>query len=131
MSFKKIKYILIFILFSGISFAQKQTSVKGVVVDSKTGEPLPFVTVMFDGTTIGVNTDFEGQYVLQVDSNIKYKKRSRLLGGRIIQARSGYPGHHVVESVVRDLRDFYARTGNSHQSIKRCQKYQENAHLAT
>jgi len=71
-SLRKLKYILLFILFSGILLAQKQTVIKGVIVDSKTGEPLPFVTVMFDGTTFGVNTDFEGQYVLQVDSNAKY-----------------------------------------------------------
>ena len=74
MSFKKLKYILVFVLFSSIAFAQKQTVIKGIIVDSKTGEPLPFVTVTFDGTTLGVNTDFEGQYVLQVDSTIKYNK---------------------------------------------------------
>ncbi len=72
MSFKKFRYLLFFILFSVIAYAQKQTSVKGVITDSKTGEPLPFVTVMFNGTTLGVNTDFDGQYVLTVDSNKKY-----------------------------------------------------------
>jgi hypothetical protein len=71
-SFKKFRYLLFFILFSVIAYAQKQTSVKGVITDSKTGEPLPFVTVMFNGTTLGVNTDFDGQYVLTVDSNKKY-----------------------------------------------------------
>lgn len=66
------RYIFVFIVLSVSSYAQKQTTIKGFISDSKTGEPLPFVTVMFDGTSVGVNTDFDGQYILQVDSNIKY-----------------------------------------------------------
>ncbi|MEO8761177.1 MAG: carboxypeptidase-like regulatory domain-containing protein, partial [Bacteroidia bacterium] len=67
-------YIILFMLFSGVSYAQNQTIIKGIISDFKTGEPLPFVTVMFDGTTFGVNTDFEGQYVIEVDSSTKYNK---------------------------------------------------------
>ncbi|MEB2774259.1 DUF5686 family protein [Algoriphagus sp. D3-2-R+10] len=36
--------------------------VKGKVTDSATGDPIPFASVLLKGTTIGVSTDFEGNY---------------------------------------------------------------------
>ncbi len=72
MNAKFLKYIVVFILFASHLFAQQQTFIKGVITDAKTREPLPFVTVMFEGTTLGVNTDFDGQYVIQADSSTKY-----------------------------------------------------------
>lgn len=55
--------LLLLLLCSQHVFAQI-TTVKGVVKDDKTGEVLPFVTVSFDGTTIGVNTDLNGAFEL-------------------------------------------------------------------
>lgn len=40
-------------------------NVKGVVTDSK-GEPLPGVTVLLKGTTLGVATDVDGKFSLQI-----------------------------------------------------------------
>ncbi|MBL4592509.1 MAG: carboxypeptidase-like regulatory domain-containing protein, partial [Flavobacteriales bacterium] len=45
--------------------AQKLTRVKGVVLDSKTREPLPFVNVVFKGANIGTTTDFDGKYYIE------------------------------------------------------------------
>ena len=45
--------------------AQKLTRVRGVVLDSKTKEPLPFVNVTFKNANIGTTTDFDGKYDLQ------------------------------------------------------------------
>ena len=41
------------------------TKLRGRVVDSQTGEPLPFVNVSFMGTTIGTVTDFDGNFFLE------------------------------------------------------------------
>ncbi|WP_346860851.1 carboxypeptidase-like regulatory domain-containing protein [uncultured Draconibacterium sp.] len=43
---------------------QKKT-ISGKVTDSK-GEPLPGVTVIVKGTTIGITTDFDGNYTLEI-----------------------------------------------------------------
>lgn len=49
------------------SWAQS-TRVRGIVTDADTGEPLPFVGVYFDGTTIGISTDMHGRYSLETRS---------------------------------------------------------------
>jgi hypothetical protein len=51
------------LFFAQISVAQ-QTKIRGKVTDQLTNEPIPFATVVFKGTTIGTNTDFDGNYVL-------------------------------------------------------------------
>jgi TonB-dependent starch-binding outer membrane protein SusC len=48
----------------------QQGKVTGIVKDVKTGEPLPGVTVMIDGTTKGYITDASGKYTIDaVDNN--------------------------------------------------------------
>jgi hypothetical protein len=42
--------------------------VKGVVTDVKTGETLPFVSVVVPGTTIGTATDVDGKYSLNLSA---------------------------------------------------------------
>ena len=49
-----------------ISFAQQQMTVSGTVTDSN-GMPLPGVNVLVKGTTQGVQTDFDGNYSIEVD----------------------------------------------------------------
>ena len=49
---------------SSFSYAQT-TKVKGRVTDIETGEGIPFVSVFFKGTTIGVSTDIDGYYTLE------------------------------------------------------------------
>ncbi|MGA0556025.1 DUF5686 family protein [Larkinella sp. VNQ87] len=56
------------LLISSISTAQT-TLVKGVVTDAKTGETLPFVSVVVPGTTVGTATDADGKYNLTVPAN--------------------------------------------------------------
>ncbi|MFN0048553.1 MAG: DUF5686 family protein [Cytophagales bacterium] len=41
-----------------------QFSIKGKVTDAANGEPLPFVIIQFKGTSIGAQTDFEGNYAI-------------------------------------------------------------------
>lgn len=47
----------------------QQITVKGVVKDDDTGETLPAVTIMEKGTSNGTVTDFDGNYVLTVESS--------------------------------------------------------------
>ena len=49
-------------------FAQSKYEVKGVVVDT-TGTPVIGASVVEQGTTNGVTTDVNGQYVLSVNSS--------------------------------------------------------------
>lgn len=46
------------------------TKVKGDVVDSKSGEPMPFVNIVFKGTTIGTTTDINGEFELEAQRAI-------------------------------------------------------------
>ncbi len=58
--------LLVFItfLFSVPAFGQK-TKIMGVVKDAVTNDPIPFVNVYFQSTTIGVTTGFNGEYSLE------------------------------------------------------------------
>mgnify|MGYP006251405147 FL=1 len=56
-------YIL-FVIFSLTGFSQNGT-VTGTVSDSETNEPLPGVNVVVKNTTIGTNTDFDGNFSIE------------------------------------------------------------------
>src|SRR5690606_10990527 len=56
-------FFLFLFLISTQSFAQ--FVVKGKVTDSATGDPIPFASVLFKGTTVGISTDFEGNYSIE------------------------------------------------------------------
>ena len=57
----------LFVLCTTVLFAQQKT-IKGIVVDA-TGEPLIGVNVSVKGTTIGIITDIDGKYTLEVPTN--------------------------------------------------------------
>lgn len=72
------------IFFSASSLAQ-ETIVTGKITDAASGDPMPFVNVIFKGTTNGANTDFDGNFTIKtsqpVDSVIAsfvgYKTRAK------------------------------------------------------
>jgi TonB-dependent Receptor Plug Domain. len=47
---------------------QEKKEIKGTVTDDQ-GVPLPGVSVVIKGTSVGVATDIDGNYVLEIDSN--------------------------------------------------------------
>jgi hypothetical protein len=55
----------ILVLVSGLRLLAQETVVSGKVTDAGSGDPLPFVNVVFKGTSIGTTTDFEGIYRLK------------------------------------------------------------------
>ena len=64
---KNIRYILLGLLMLATSavYAQNLT-VTGTVVDSSTGEPVPFASIRIDGTMTGGMTDLDGIYSIDV-----------------------------------------------------------------
>jgi len=80
-------------LFSAVFSYAQNTKVSGKIVDAISREPLPFVNIIFKGTTVGVTTDIEGKYTmsttLKVDSlvvsYIGYTKVTRAVKAGITQ----------------------------------------------
>ena len=77
-----LKRILSIVLLVGcaLSMAAQTTRVRGQVRDAETGDPLPFVGVYFDGTTIGISTDLEGRYSIETRSPEARMLTATLLG---------------------------------------------------
>lgn len=126
---KIIRYIWLFVLLEtivGLSIlhAQSITSASGIVKDSITGEPLPFVSVYFDGSTIGVMSDDNGAFSLQNDkgyttlaaASLGYDtKRITLKPGRkneglIVLIKP--TAFELSEVVVKPKREKYTRKDN-------------------
>ena len=63
MSFKKIAMTLALVLSTVMAVAQTKT-VKGVIYEEETGEPMPGATVSVEGSTRGVMTDLDGSFEL-------------------------------------------------------------------
>lgn len=59
--------LLYLMLFPLLGWAQVQVS--GKVTDADTGEPLPGVAITVEGTTLGTQTDLEGNYELSVPNS--------------------------------------------------------------
>jgi hypothetical protein len=60
-------YTLIFLLiFPPFYLISQVTKIMGKVIDIKTQEPIPFVTIAFKGGQIGTSTDFNGEYSIEV-----------------------------------------------------------------
>jgi hypothetical protein len=71
---------MLLLSFSAVS---QTTKVTGKIVDAITREPLPFVNIVFKGTTVGGTSDFEGKFsittTLRVDSiSISYVGYNKL-----------------------------------------------------
>lgn len=53
----------------GIALSAQDITVEGVVIDSSTGEPVPFASIRVDGTMIAGMTDADGVYAIAVPSD--------------------------------------------------------------
>jgi len=62
----KLMLFLFAILITTVGYSQVKT-ITGKVTDAQNGEPLPGVTVVVKGTTIGTATNFDGDYSLNVE----------------------------------------------------------------
>lgn len=124
-----IRYIILIALLQAVagiflSHAQSFTSASGIVKDSITGEPLPFVSVYFDGSTIGAMTDNNGTFTLQ--NNQGYTKLAAASLGydtKFIDLKPGKKNDNlevllkptafeISEVVVKPKREKYTRKDN-------------------
>jgi hypothetical protein len=69
------------------SVTSGETVVQGKVTDASSGDPIPFVNVVFKGIPVGANTDFDGNFIIKtkepidsvVASYIGYKSRIKAI----------------------------------------------------
>ena len=73
-------FLVFFALFLSITAAAQTTRIKGSVRDAETDEPIPFVSVYFDGTVIGISTDLEGNFSLETRSTDITTLTAHLIG---------------------------------------------------
>lgn len=73
-------YLFLLFLLPLASMAQTvTTSVQGRVRDAETNEPIPFVQVVFEGSTVGTETDMDGHFTLSNDKGLT-KLQFRMMG---------------------------------------------------
>lgn len=78
----KYKLLLLALLLLGPVVAEAQqttTAVQGRVRDAETNEPIPFVQIVFEGTTIGTETDMDGKFSISNTQGLT-KLQFRMMG---------------------------------------------------
>ena len=102
------------LLFFSVSLYAQQTIVKGKVTDANSGDPIPFVNVVFRGTSIGSTTDFDGNYTIKTSaptdslsaSYIGYKPKQK----KIIKGISQIIDFQIEED-IQQLEEFVVKPG--------------------
>ncbi|GIV28592.1 MAG: membrane protein [Bacteroidia bacterium] len=94
-------------------FSQQKYTISGKVFDASTKEPLPFVPLIIKGTTIGTQTDFDGNFTLKTDKigdsliavYVGYKRTARPIQKGVFQQVINMPmeleGIALEEVVVK------------------------------
>ncbi|MDR3652748.1 MAG: DUF5686 family protein [Paludibacter sp.] len=122
---KKYLPLSIFILLLNCCYinVSAQNRVIGIVTDSVTKEPLPFISVLVRGTAIGAMTDNSGKFSLTVPDgdqsislkSIVYKEKiisftnKKLINLKIQLCRTSYA---MSEVVIRPKKERYKKKGN-------------------
>jgi TonB-dependent receptor len=65
----KFTLVLLLIFFFSSSYAQKG-KITGVINDAEVNDVLPFANVSVKGTSIGATSDFEGDYIIEVEEGV-------------------------------------------------------------
>ena len=95
-----------------VSAAGQETVVQGKVTDAGSGDPIPFVNVVFKGTGIGGTTDFDGNFTIRstkptdsvVASYIGYKSKAKAIKKGVRQVANFQLAEdvtHLQEVVVK------------------------------
>ena len=108
-------FCLLFLLWALQSFAQ----IQGVVKDEDTGEPIPFVSIFYEGKGVGCISDIDGRF--KVDKMVEWKELTFSSVGYTtkvvpISAKTEFLNvsmkvmdHTLDEIVVRPKREKYSR----------------------
>ncbi len=123
------RHIGLFLLLTLLYTASRAqtTEVTGRVTDASTGEALPYVNVVFKGTTVGTSTDFDGFYTLKTTGKADSILVSYL--GYISATRGVKPGIKQTINIqlkenTTDLIEVVIKPGENpaHRIIKAAQK---------
>jgi hypothetical protein len=101
----------------------EKTIIKGIVVDAKTREPLPFVSVVLKNTTVGTVTDYVGKYTIETTVNapaivysfLGYASESRVLSvgkSQIINISLNPSTFSIDEVIVKAPKRNYKNKNN-------------------
>lgn len=103
---------------------QTTTAVQGRVRDAETNEPIPFVQIVFEGTTIGTETDMDGKFTISNTQGLT-KLQFRMMGyeAQSFKAEKGKTKKRVTVKMVprgKTLQavEITAKKGNSKYSRK-------------
>lgn len=72
--------ILTIVLFANLSFAGVTGKITGTVTDAESGQPLPGVNIIIEGTTMGAATDLKGYYVILNVPPGTYSLKASMMG---------------------------------------------------
>ena len=105
-------FIISFLLFTSISYAQNKT-ITGKITDAQTNESVPFASLQLKGTTIGGVTSFEGTYSITstvltdslIITCIGYEtqkiKINKTLASQIIDVKLNQSNVQLTEVVIK------------------------------
>lgn len=123
----KYKLLLLALLLLAPVVAEAQqttTAVQGRVRDAETNEPIPFVQIVFEGTTIGTETDMDGKFSISNTQGLT-KLQFRMMGyeAQTFKAVQGKTKKRVTVKMVprgKTLQavEITAKKGNSKYSRK-------------
>ena len=123
----KYKPLLLALVLLGPVVAEAQqvtTAVQGRVRDAETNEPIPFVQIVFEGTTIGTETDMDGKFSISNTQGLT-KLQFRMMGyeAQTFKAVQGKTKKRVTVKMVprgKTLQavEITAKKGNSKYSRK-------------
>ncbi|MCE7064229.1 DUF5686 and carboxypeptidase-like regulatory domain-containing protein [Dyadobacter sp. CY326] len=70
----KVLLIICLVQVASVTAIAQSTTIKGTITDAKTGETLPFVSILIPGTTMGTASDADGKYALTLREEYKTVK---------------------------------------------------------
>lgn len=103
------RFLSFLCIFLSLTTAAQTSKVRGTVRDAETGEPIPFASVYFDGTVIGISTDLEGRYSLETRSDDITTLTAHLIGYEAETRQIAKGSFSEVDFVLKkDLRQLEA-----------------------
>ncbi len=125
MTLKNYLMFPVLLLFLNCFFAtvKAQNIIKGIVTDSISNEPLPFVSVSLKGSTLGIMTDNTGRFTLKVPagqqiltvSSITYREKSISISNiklNVLKIQLFRKSYSMSEVVVKRRNLRYRKKGN-------------------
>lgn len=113
--------ILLIVTFAVVSLGVAAQNIAGVVTDARTGKPIAYANVFYDGMPVGVNTDANGMYTLPlhagktlVVSFYGYGRQTFNITSesRRIDVKMTDVSHTLKEAVVKARKKKYSRKNN-------------------